>query len=116
MAKLEPYVTILPVPTPINVNTAAAEVLSARFDELSLFDARRLTSSRDTAAFRDVADALSRLGDVQLKAPIGKIAVASEYFLLDGMIEYRRARLHEQTLLKRVPGRVDVVWQREVRT
>jgi general secretion pathway protein K len=111
--KLAPYVTILPTPTPVNVNTASAEVLAARFEDLTLVDARRLTASRDTASFRDVTDALSRLGDVQPSVPAGKIAVASRFFVLDGTIEFRRARLREQALLRRELGRVDVVWLRE---
>jgi len=113
--KMRPYVTLLPLPTPVNANTAPAEVLAARFQNLSLADARRLVSSRDRAAFKDVADLTSRLSDLTLKVDAGKVAVASRFFLLDGSIEFRRARLRQMALLKREPGRVDIVWLREVR-
>jgi general secretion pathway protein K len=115
MEKLRPYVNVLPVPTPVNANTAPAEVLAARFEGLRLADARRLVASRDRAAFKDVADVTSRLGDVKMTVDAGKIAVATRFFILDGSIEYRRARLRQAALLKREPGRVDVVWLREVR-
>ena len=113
--KLRPYVTVLPVPTPVNANTAPAEVLAARFQDLSLADARRLVSSRDRAAFKDVADVTSRLGDVAMTVEAGKVVVASHFFVLEGLVEFRRARLHQKALLKREPGRVDVVWLREER-
>lgn len=113
---LQPYVTILPASTPVNVNTAPAEVLAARFENLSLVDARRLVASRDSATFKDVTDALTRLGDVQPKAAAGSIDVSTRFFILDGMVEFGRARLHEQALLRRESGHVDVIWRREVST
>ena len=116
IAKIRPYITLLPVPTPVNANTAPPEVLAARFDGLSLVDAQRLVASRNRASFKDIADVLSRLGDVSLTAPSGTISVASRFFLLDGSIEFRRARLHQRALLRRDAGRVDVVWRREVRS
>jgi general secretion pathway protein K len=115
IAKIRPYITLLPVPTPVNANTASPEVLAARFDDLSLVDAQRLVASRDRASFKDFTDVLSRLGDVSLTAPSGTVVVASRFFFLDGNIEYRRARLHQRALLRRDTGRVDVVWRREVR-
>ena len=114
--KIRRYVILLPVPTPVNANTAPAEVLAARMDGLRLVDAQRLVASRDRAAFKDLTDVVSRLGDVSLTAPAGTVVVASRFFVLEGSIEYRRARLHHRALLKREAGRVDVVWQREVRT
>lgn len=116
IAKIRPYITLLPVPTPVNANTAPPEVLAARFDDLSLVDAQRLAASRDRASFKDLTDVLSRLGDVSLTTPSGSVVVASRFFFLDGSIEYRRARLHERALLRRETGRVDIVWRREVRS
>jgi len=115
IGKLQPYLIVLPVPTPVNANTAPAEVLAARFENLSLADARRLVTSRDRAAFKDVADVTSRLGDVSMTVEVGKVGVASRFFVMEGSVEYRKARLHQQALLRREVGRVDVVWLREVR-
>ncbi|UCD67681.1 MAG: type II secretion system minor pseudopilin GspK [Betaproteobacteria bacterium] len=114
--KIRRYVTVLPVPTPINANTASAEVLAARFDGLRLVDAQRLVASRDRAPFKDLTDVVSRLADVSMTAPPGTVVVASRFFILEGGIEYRRARLRQRVLLRRETGRVDVVWRREVRT
>lgn len=110
--RLRPYVTALPQPTPVNANTASAEVLSARIANLSLADARRLTASRDRAYFRDPADVLSRLG-TQLTASNSEIAVATRYFSVEGAVTYGRARLHANALLRRDANRVEMLWLRE---
>jgi general secretion pathway protein K len=110
--RLRPYVTALPQPTPVNANTASAEVLSARIANLSLADARRLTASRDRSYFRDPADVLSRLG-TPLTASNSEIAVATRYFSVDGAVTYGRARLRADALLRRDANRVEMLWLRE---
>jgi general secretion pathway protein K len=111
--RLRPFVTVLPQPTPVNANTATAEVLAARIANLSLADARRLAASRDRAHFRDRADALSRLPELKLHAPDGQIAVTTRFFSVEGTVTYRRARLQARALLKREARRVDMLWLRE---
>jgi general secretion pathway protein K len=112
--RLRPFVTVLPQPTPVNANTAPAEVLAARIANLSLADARRLTASRDRAYFKDRTDVLSRLGGLQLQADPDEIAVVTSFFSVDGKVSYRRARLHALALLRRDSGRVEMLWLREV--
>jgi general secretion pathway protein K len=111
--RLRPFVTVLPVPTPVNANTAPAEVLAARFENLTLADARRLIASRDRAYFKDRTDVLSRIANLKLQATDAEIAVATRFFSVDGTVSYRRARLRTLALLRREAGRVDAVWLRE---
>jgi general secretion pathway protein K len=111
--RLRPFVTILPQATPVNANTAPAEVLAARIANLSLADARRLTASRDRAHFRDRADALNRIPELRLQAADSEIAVTTRFFSVDGTVSYRRARLQARALLKRDVRRVDMLWLRE---
>ena len=108
--RLRPFVTVLPQPTPVNANTAPAEVLAARFENLALADARRLVASRDGAYFKDRTDVLSRIGHLRLQASDAEIAVATRFFSVNGTVSYRRARLHAQALLKREANRVEAVW------
>jgi general secretion pathway protein K len=115
LTEMRSFVTILPVPTPVNANTAEPEVLAARFENVSLVDARRLVASRDRAAFKDLTDVLTRLPDLRPSAPAGQVAVTTRFFILDGAIEFRRARLHQRALLRRYQGRVEVMWESEVR-
>jgi general secretion pathway protein K len=111
--RLRPFVTVLPQATPVNANTAAAEVLAARIRDLSLADARRLAASRDRAYFRDRADALSRLAELKLQASDAQIAVTTKFFSVDGSVIYQRARLQSRALLRREARRIDVLWLRE---
>jgi general secretion pathway protein K len=111
--RLRPFVTMLPQPTPVNANTAAAEVLAARFENLALADARRLVASRDRGYFKDRADVLNRVGELRLQASDAEISVATRYFSVNGTVSYRRARLHSEALLRREAGRVEAVWLRE---
>lgn len=113
LQRLRPFVTLLPAPTPVNVNTAPAEVLAARFENLSLADARRLVASRERAYFRDVNDLLSRVPGVRPAGSMGQIAFGTQHFFVRGNLEFRRARLQALVLLKREGGRVSVVWTRE---
>jgi general secretion pathway protein K len=110
---LRPFVTLLPVPTPVNANTASAEVLAARYSNLSLADARRLVESRGRAYFLDLQDMAGRLPGQTLTGGVGQVVVATQYFQLRGAVEYRRTHLHSLVLLKREANRVEVVWKRE---
>ncbi len=116
LEKLRPFVVILPQRTPININTASAEVLAARLPALSLADARRLVASRDVAWFRDASDFASRLPGVQPGNGSGQLATATRFFLLRGKVEFRRARTEAQVLLRREGRRVDTLWVREAAT
>lgn len=111
--RLRPFVTVLPQATPVNANTASAEVLAARFENLALADARRLVASRDRAFFKDRTDVLSRITELKLQASDAEIAVATRFFGVIGTVNYRRARLQAHALLRRDSGRVEALWLRE---
>lgn len=61
VAKLRPYVIVLPTRTQINANTASAEVLAAVIPNLSLDRARSLVQARDRAYFRNIGDVTNQL-------------------------------------------------------
>ncbi|MEQ1880464.1 MAG: type II secretion system protein GspK, partial [Burkholderiales bacterium] len=90
-----------------------AEVLAARYSNLSLADARRLVESRGRAHFLDLQDMAGRLPGQTLTGGVGQVVVATQYFQLRGAVEYRRTHLHSLVLLKREANRVEVVWKRE---
>ena len=113
LARLRPFVTVLPTATAVNVNTAPAEVLAARFENLALADARRLVASRDRAYFKDINDLSTRIPGLPLSDGAGQVTVATQFFLLRGVVEFRRAHLQALVLLKREAGRVEVLWTRE---
>jgi general secretion pathway protein K len=110
---LKDFVIILPRPTPLNVNTAPAEVLAARLDPLTLSDAATLLASRQQAYFRDTADFLQRLPGRSLNPAVGDIAVSTNYFLVNGQVRLDRAGQEIRALVERSAAGTKVIWIRE---
>ena len=113
LARLRPYATVLPQRTPVNVNLAPPEVLSAVIEGLSLPEARVLASSRSAAPFRDRDDFRARLPRRELQVSDEDISVDSQFFLVEGRAQVGKADLRVSTLLLRGSGSLPtIVWQR----
>lgn len=99
--RLSPFVCVLPNPTPVNVNTASAEVLAAVIPGLGLEDARHLLEERGNgsetlAHFRGKLTTQQALG---LREDL--LSVASDYFLVDLAVEFGRVRQRYLALYQR---------------
>lgn len=108
---LVPFVTLLPQATPVNLNTAAPEVLAAVLPGVDMAQARQLTARRATSHFGSVVDALSAAGLAQSKVDMAQLDVASRYFLVLGRLRLQDGGLEEQSLVEREGMRVRVVWR-----
>ena len=113
LAKIKDFVIFLPRATPINVNTAPAEVLAARIDGLTPADAIALVASRNTASFRDIADFSARLPENSLSVSNLEASVTTNYFLVNGKVRLNRAGLEMQALIERNGTNTKLVWIRE---
>ncbi|MBI3478874.1 MAG: type II secretion system minor pseudopilin GspK [Nitrosomonadales bacterium] len=113
LAKIRELVIFLPRATPVNVNTASAEVLAARLDGLTLADANALVKSRNTASFRDFADFSHRLSIRPFSASPSIASVATNYFLVNGKVRMSRAGLDVQALIERNSMSTKLIWIRE---
>jgi general secretion pathway protein K len=113
LGRLQDWVIILPRPTPVNVNTAPAQVLAARFDALSLEEATLLVAMRKSASFRDLADFTHRLPGKILAASASHASVTTQYFLVNGKVRMGHAALDVRALVERDGGITRVVWIRE---
>ena len=111
--RLKGFVTILPEPTLLNVNTASAEVLTARISGLELTDARRIVAARDRAYFKDMGDAMQRLREAVPGAADTGLAVTTRYFSVDGIVSYGPARVAAHALVRRDPVSLEVLWMKE---
>lgn len=101
LATLSAYLTILPQMTPVNANTASAEVLSASVPGLDLAQARALTEQRDRGQwFNSRADFFNRLSERRI-TPGNQIGVNSEWFKVTGEVTLDRASARMQALLQR---------------
>jgi general secretion pathway protein K len=112
-ARLGPFVTALPHPSAVNVNTAAAEVLAAVVEDLSLDDARALVAQRERAYFRSLAELLDRLPrNVTVSA--GSVAVRSDYFMATIHASFGGAHARSLALLahEESGGWPAIVWRK----
>jgi general secretion pathway protein K len=98
--RLLPYITALPRYTPVNVNTAAPEVLAAIVDGLSLAEARNLVTRRDRAYARNPADFRLMLPK-SAKFAENDITVNSDYFVAHSHVLIGGAEAHGAALLAR---------------
>jgi general secretion pathway protein K len=116
LEKLKKYIVVLPdggdMPiTPININTAPAEVLAAKL-RLSLADAATLAASRDNAYLNMPMEAVNRLPGKEISG-LDKAATGSRYFLVNGKVRLNRAGLEMQALIRRDGGTTRLIWIRE---
>ena len=111
--KIKDFVIFLPRATPINVNTAPAEVLAARIDGLTYADAQTLVASRNVASFRYIADFTERLPGNSLSVSNLEASVTTNYFLVNGKVRINRAELDEKALIERNGTSTKLIWVRE---
>ncbi|OAK62743.1 general secretion pathway protein GspK [Variovorax paradoxus] len=110
-AALEPYVTILPVRTTLNINTASAEAISASMESLSIADARQLVERRTRAFFKDLAAANAALPSGGAPFNAAQHGVGTQFFEVYGKLRLDRTWVEEHSLLQRNGVTVTTVWR-----
>lgn len=113
VAAIAPYVAVLPPATKLNLNTAPAQVLAARF-AIPLDEAASLAQSRRTKRFENFADFVARVSPAY-KNQIGDAAMLtfnSEYFLALAKAEAGAATVSYRALLQRGSGDARINWVR----
>lgn len=98
--RLRPLLTLLPTPTPVNLNTAPREVIAALFDGMDLASAQRLVQQRQSAPLRNLDDAKAWLPEsVVLSSE--RASVSSSYFIVNGRLRLEERVLEERSLVRR---------------
>ena len=111
VAALEPYVTVLPVRTRLNINTASAEAISASLPSLSISDARQVVEKRTRAFFRQISDANRVLPNVGSQFNAAQHDVKTQYFEVHGRLRIDRTWVDERSLLQRDGNTVKTIWR-----
>jgi general secretion pathway protein K len=112
ITRLATVVVLLPVPTPVNLNTASREVLAGVITGLDLGGADRLVQWRQRQPFKTIADAVTVLGSgVKLEA--NDVDVKSAFFEVSGRLRLEQRMLSETTLVERRSGLEVVAIQRQ---
>lgn len=114
---LAPYIVILPVATPVNVNTAGAEVLVAVIQGNDHATAERLLQVRQRTPFEDLTKFWAQVPALAPQAgattPQAKLSVNSAFFEVRGRLRLSDRVLEESSLVQRVQGRQVDVLRRE---
>jgi len=111
-ARLRPFVSALPVFTPVNVNTASPEVIAAVVDGLGLDGARALVEKRARSYFPDRTDLLNQLPRGVLVAT-EDISFSSDYFIATTRVTIGEAQARGSALLARgITGWPAIVWRK----
>jgi general secretion pathway protein K len=110
LARLRPYIIILPQGMPINLNTASALVIHAVLPNVELANAQQFVASRDAAPLQNIAEAGSRLGVSSISA--GTASVSSQFFEVRGRLRLGEWILEESSLVQRFGLDVKTVWRK----
>jgi len=110
--RLSPYVTILPEVTPVNLNTASAEVIYATVPGLDLAAAQQFVQQRTRAHFSNLTDASKALGGKTLEARWH--TVGSRFFEVWGRLRMEDRTQEETALILRDTGNVTFVWRQKI--
>jgi general secretion pathway protein K len=104
---LEPYITILPEKTQVNVNTAPREVLVAAVPGLDLATAERIVQSRQRAPLKSGAD-IRALAPSVPEESFSRLGIASNFFEVRGRLRYGDVILEQRSLVHRKGLAVEV--------
>ncbi|HEX7867386.1 MAG TPA: type II secretion system minor pseudopilin GspK [Variovorax sp.] len=110
-AALEPYVTILPVKTTLNLNTASAEAISASMESLNIASARQLVDRRSRTFFKDIAAANAALPSGSAPFNAAQHGVGTQFFEVYGRLRLDRTYVEERSLLQRSGVTVTTIWR-----
>nr|WP_295642919.1 type II secretion system minor pseudopilin GspK [uncultured Methylibium sp.] len=98
---ISPYVTLLPINTAVNPNTASKEVLAAVIDGLDLSGAERLVQARQRTPFRNVSEVGALLPQTARTDATRRLDVKSSFFEVRGRLRLQDRVTEERVLVER---------------
>lgn len=101
--RIAPFLSALPVPTAINVNTAPPEILASLSPGISLSLAKKLVEERDQKPFKDLNafSANEAIKDINPAFSKENLSVNSSYFVLHTTVQIANARANLDSLIHR---------------
>lgn len=111
VAALQAHITVLPEATPVNLNTASAEVLSAVLPGLDLASARQAVTQRQRGHWASLNAAQEALGSSGRLLDDKQHSVQSRYFEVQGRMRIDNVVQQETALVRRDGGQVRMLWR-----
>ncbi len=113
-ALLAPHIALLPARTPLNLNTAGAEAISASIPGLDLAGARRLVAQRQQAPFATMAEVAKAMPGASAPVDAGRLSVSTRYFEVRGRLRIEQMLIEERSLVQRAGLDVTTLWRERV--
>jgi general secretion pathway protein K len=110
LRELEPHITVLPAHTPLNLNTAGAEALSASIP-MSLVDARRMVTERERKPYQNLAEAGRAIAAAPGALNTNQLSVSTRFFEVRGRLRMEQTVVEERSLVQRNGMDVTVLWR-----
>lgn len=101
LERLRPWLSLLPVPTPLNVNTATAPMLAVALEGVDTAVAQRIVQQRSTAPFRSTEAVLALLPPSEGSNRAAGLSVQSNFFELQGRLRLGQRVFEERILVER---------------
>jgi general secretion pathway protein K len=111
LASLQEHITVLPEATPVNLNTASAEVLSASLPGLYLASARQAVDQRQRGHWPSLDAAREALGAAGRQLDEKQHSVQSRFFEVQGRMRIDNVVQQERALVRRDGNQVRMVWR-----
>jgi general secretion pathway protein K len=108
--RLTPFITVIPTRTPVNVNTASAEVLSASLPALDLAGAKRMESQRAQKHFATIAEVGQAFPAVAAQLNQDH-SVSTRFFEVRGRLRLADTMVQERSLVERNGLVVKTLWR-----
>ena len=111
LAELRAYITLLPARTPVNLNTASAEVIYASTPGLDLADAQKLVTARASNHFRTLAEANQKVDAQGTKFNDNQHSVSTRFFEVRSRLRLDQSVVQESAVLQRDGLTVRTLWR-----
>jgi len=111
LARLAPHITVLPVVTTVNLNTASAEVLSAAIPGLDISSARQWENERNSKPWDSLDDLRKRMGPLAQNLSDKRHSLNTRYFQITGQLRLDGVTLLERSLVAREGIVSKTVWR-----
>jgi general secretion pathway protein K len=109
---LRPFITVLPEPTPVNLNTAPELVLYSCIDALDRAGAQRLVAARALSHFRNMTDVTKAIGPSSPTAlDERQYSVNSRFFQISGRLRIGARVVEELSVVQRDGLQVKILWR-----
>ena len=109
--QLAPHATWLPVPTPLNLNTASALALYASLPSLDLAQAQTLVAQRERRYLTRIEDLGELVPGLGQQRNNQRYSVKSDYFRVHGLLRLDGTTLEQDALVVRDRLQVSTLWR-----